>query len=346
MKKVVIEVPKDKSDTIQSKFKDTLFSIDEREKSTRFTLYIPDEMLDQLIRQTNGSIKETSDVRPFWTGIIPDYENLAKEDDRITLIEVSTPDFIISPFVEKLKERSVNSGRKEDKTPIEEIIATTESSIEFDQKKFFLAAIAGLVALIGLFLNNIGIIIGAMLISPLLGPIYALAVYIAIGDVKTTLRCIQLVGLMVIMLVIISAVTTFALSFVIDLPLTPEIVSRTDSSAVFIVMAILLGVATMIALSKGIPEGIAGVGIAAALLPPAVVSGIAVVLYPQGALKALVLTLQNVVGLIAGSIIGVIFLHIGPRDLFTQVQSRQVVVRVAWFLVILIIFLVVISFLL
>ena len=143
MKKVVIEVPKDKSDTIQSKFKDTLFSVDEREKSTRFTLYIPDEMLDQLIRQTNGSIKETSDVRPFWTGIIPDYENLAKEDDRITLIEVSTPDFVISPFVEKLKERSVNSGRKEDKTPIEEIIATTESSVEFDQKKFFLAAIAG-----------------------------------------------------------------------------------------------------------------------------------------------------------------------------------------------------------
>ena len=346
MKKVVIEVPKDKSDTIQSKFKDTLFSIDEREKSTRFTLYIPDEMLDQLIRQTNGSIKETSDVRPFWTGIIPDYENLAKEDDRITLIEVSTPDFVISPFVEKLKERSENSGRKEDKTPIEEIIATTESSIEFDQKKFILAAIAGLVALIGLFLNNIGIIIGAMLISPLLGPIYALAVYIAIGDVKTTLRCIQLVGLMVIMLVIISAVTTFALSFVIDLPLTPEIVSRTDSSAVFIVMAILLGVATMIALSKGIPEGIAGVGIAAALLPPAVVSGIAVVLYPQGAIKALVLTLQNVVGLIAGSIIGVMFLHIGPRDLFTRVQSRQVIIRVAWFLVILIIFLVVISFLL
>jgi uncharacterized membrane protein len=111
-------------------------------------------------------------------------------------------------------------------------------------------------------------------------------------------------------------------------------------------MAILLGVATMIALSKGIPEGIAGVGIAAALLPPAVVSGIAVVLYPQGAIKALVLTLQNVVGLIAGSIIGVMFLHIGPRDLFTRIQSRQVIIRVAWFLVILIIFLVVISFLL
>jgi uncharacterized hydrophobic protein (TIGR00341 family) len=345
MKKVVIEVPKDKSEIIRSKFKDILFSIDEREKSTQFTLYVPDENLNQLISQTNGSIKETPDFRPVWTGIIPDYEKLADEDARITLIEVSSPDFVISPFVEKLKEQYGQRGKNKDKTPIEKIIATTESYTVFDKEKFILAAIAGLVALIGLFLNNIGIIIGAMLISPLLGPIYALAVYVAIGDVKTTLRCIEIIGLMVLMLVVLAAIASFALSFVIDLPLTPEILSRTDSNAVFIVMAVLLGVATMIALSEGIPEGIAGVGIAAALLPPAVVTGISVVLFPEGAIKSVVLTLQNVVGLIAGSIIGVMFLNIGPRDLFAQAQSRQVIVRVAWFLAILIIFLLLISFL-
>jgi uncharacterized hydrophobic protein (TIGR00341 family) len=344
MKKVVIEVPKGKSGTIASKFKDTLYSVDEREKSTRFTLYIPDEMLDELITQTNGSIGQPSGSRPIWTSMIPDYDSLAKTDDRITLIEVSTPDFVISPFVEKLKERSENSGKKEEKTPIEKIIATTESYTKFDKEKFILAAIAGLVALIGLFLNNIGIIIGAMLISPLLGPIYALAVYIAIGDVKTTLRCIQILGLMVVMLVVISAISSFALSFIIDLPLTPEILSRTDPNAIFILMAVLLGFATMIALSEGIPEGIAGVAIAAALLPPAVVTGITVALLPEGAIKAVVLTLQNVVGLIAGSIIGVVFLQIGPRSLFAQVQSRQVIIRVAWFLAIAIGLLVIISF--
>ncbi|HPM61326.1 MAG TPA: DUF389 domain-containing protein, partial [Methanoregulaceae archaeon] len=69
--------------------------------------------------------------------------------------------------------------------------------------------------MIGLFLNNIGIIIGAMLLSPLLGPIYALAVYVAIGDMKTTLRCVEIIGLMVIMLVVIAAAASFVLSFVI-----------------------------------------------------------------------------------------------------------------------------------
>lgn len=188
MKKVVIEVPKDKSEKILTKFKDTLYSVNEGEKSTRFTLYVPDEMLDELIHKTN----EQSVSYPIWSGILPDYESLGKEDDRITLVEVSTPDFVISPFVEKIREQFGYTGKKEIKTPIEKIIATTESYTEFDQKKFILAAIAGLVAMVGLFTNNIGIIIGAMLISPLLGPIYALAVYIAIGDVKTTLRCIQI----------------------------------------------------------------------------------------------------------------------------------------------------------
>jgi uncharacterized hydrophobic protein (TIGR00341 family) len=346
MKRVIIEVPKDKSDKILDKFKDTIYSSYESEKSIRFILYVPDEMLNELIHQTNGSVKGTQPSRPIWTGFIPDYESIAKDEERSILIEVSTPDFVISPFVDRLKEKlGYIKKKREEKTPIEKIIATTESSTEFDQEKFILAAIAGIVAMIGLFLNNIGIIIGAMLLSPLLGPIYALAVYVAIGDMKTTLRCIEIIGLMVIMLVVIAAVASFALSFFINLPITPEILSRTDPNAVFILMGLLLGFATMIALSEGIPEGIAGVAIAAALLPPAVVTGISIALFPEGTVKALILTLQNVVGLVAGSIIGVMFLHIGPRDLFAQIQSRQVIIRVAWFLAVTIIFLVIISFL-
>jgi len=342
MKKVVIEVPKNKSYKIHTKFKDTLYSVNEGEQSTRFTLYIPDDMLDELIHQTNGSINEPS--RPVWTGIIPDYETTSKEDDQITLIEVSTPDFVISPFVDKIKQK-FDLTKKDSRTPIEKIIATTESYAEFDKNKIILAVIAGLVALIGLFLNNIGVIIGAMLISPLLGPIYALAVYIAIGDVKTTLRCVGILGLMVFMLVGIAALATFMLSLVIPLSLTPEIVSRQDPNAVFILMALLLGFATMTALSEGIPEGIAGVAIAAALLPPAVVTGLSLVLYPEGAIRAAVLTLQNIVGLIAGSIIGALFFHIGPRDIFSQGLSRRFITRILWFLAVLIVFLVIASFL-
>lgn len=342
MKKVIIEVPKERSEKTRQKFRHILYSVTDHELSVRFTLYIPDDMLDELIHQTNGSFSRPS--RPLWTGLIPDYDSLTPDDDRITLIEVSTPDFIISPFVDRIREQFALT-KKESKTPIEKIIAETESHTEFDRTTFLLAAIAGLVALIGLFLNNVGIIIGAMLISPLLGPIYALAVYAAIGDIRTTVRCIEVLGLMVIMLAGIAALAAFAISFVVPLTLTPEIVARQDPNDVYILMALLLGFATMTALSKGIPEGIAGVAIAAALLPPAVVTGLSFVLYPAGAVKAAVLTLQNIMGLIAGSILGAVFLQIGPRDLLSLGFSRQFIIRILWFLGILIAFLVVVSFL-
>jgi len=51
------------------------------------------------------------------------------------------------------------------------------------------------------------------------------------------------------------------------------------------------------------------------------------------------------VGLIAGSIIGALFFHIGPRDIFSQGLSRQFITRILWFLAILIVFLVIVSFL-
>jgi uncharacterized membrane protein len=98
-------------------------------------------------------------------------------------------------------------------------------------------------------------------------------------------------------------------------------------------------------MAKGIPEGIAGVAIAAALLPPAVVTGIALVWLPSGFLDAFTLTLQNVVGLITGSLIGVVFLKIGPRDLFAHYIVQKSLARIGWLLAVLIALLAGISFL-
>ena len=78
-------------------------------------------------------------------------------------------------------------------------------------------------------------------------------------------------------------------------------------------MAILLGLASMIAISKGFSESIAGVAVAAALLPPTVVAGISVILIPNAIAGAVVLTLDNVIGLIAGALIGTLIIGVAPR---------------------------------
>jgi len=79
-------------------------------------------------------------------------------------------------------------------------------------------------------------------------------------------------------------------------------------------MAILLGIASIIALSRGIAESIAGVAIAAALLPPTVVAAISFVITPENFLGPVFLVLDNVLGLMAGALIATLVVGITPRN--------------------------------
>jgi uncharacterized membrane protein len=147
------------------------------------------------------------------------------------------------------------------------------------------------------------------------------------------------------MLIGIALVATFLLSLVFQLSVTSEIAARMVSNVVYIIMAILLGFATIIALSRGIPEGMAGVAIAAALLPPAVVTGIALIIEPSGAFSAFVLTLQNVVGLIAGAIGAVVILDIRPREASDQHRAHQILSRIGTLLIVVLLVLVALTLL-
>jgi len=206
-----------------------------------------------------------------------------------------------------------------------------------------MAAIASVVALIGLFLNNVGIVIGAMLLSPLLGPIDSFAISAATGNFRLVRTCLKTIVILLAGIVLIAFVASYLLSFAMDLPITAEILSRTVASPVYVIMAILLGFAVMIALSTGISENIAGVAVAAALLPPAMITKIALAVYPQGAFGAAILTLENVAGLMAGCMIGGIALQVGPRSYREKVTAKTLAVRIGWVLVILIIMLLFLS---
>ena len=292
--------------------------------STTVTIYVPDDMLDDLLSK------------------IKDLHGMSEKE---SIIEVTSPNFVISPLLEAIKTAKAEQKKPEEKPVIEQLVESAEPHTVLDANKVILAAIAGVVALIGLLLNNVGIIIGAMLISPLLGPIYAFAVNTAVGNSKNVLNCVKILVALLLMIISISFVTTFFLSFVTHITVTSEIASRLNANPVFVVMAVLLGFATILALSKGIPEGVAGVAVAAALLPPAVVFGIALVLVPGQALTALVLTLQNVIGLIIGSVVAVVLLHVRPRGSYDQWVAKRFIKRVVWILAILIILILILSFL-
>lgn len=129
-----------------------------------------------------------------------------------------------------------------------------------------------IVASVGLNVSSTAVVIGAMLISPLMGPIVGLGFSVAINDVDTLRRSLINLGVMVA-LSLVTAFLYFQLSPLTQL--TPELEARTYPTILDVLVAIFGGLALIIAKAKKgtIVTVISGVAIATALMPPLCTAG-------------------------------------------------------------------------
>lgn len=129
-----------------------------------------------------------------------------------------------------------------------------------------------LIASIGLNANSTAVVIGAMLISPLMGPILGVGLSIGINDIDTLRRSMVNLGVMIGL----SLLTSF-LFFSIPLfqEATSEILARTRPDVRDVFIAIAGGLALIVAISRPSPQTntVAGVAIATALMPPLCTAG-------------------------------------------------------------------------
>ncbi|MCG6134784.1 MAG: DUF389 domain-containing protein [Nostoc sp. LLA-1] len=148
------------------------------------------------------------------------------------------------------------------------------SSLSLDDLSYWIQVLlsAG-IATLGLVLNSPAVIIGAMLISPLMGGILANGLALAAGDVILAMRA--LINLILSCLVAI----VFAMILVSLLPfkeVTSEILARTRPNILDLVVALFSGAVGSVAICKepkGVATSIPGVAIAVALMPPLCVVG-------------------------------------------------------------------------
>jgi uncharacterized hydrophobic protein (TIGR00271 family) len=129
------------------------------------------------------------------------------------------------------------------------------------------------IATLGLVLNSPAVIIGAMLISPLMGPILAGGLALASGDLILGLRAALNLALSCILAVAFAALLVTILPFK---EVTGEIASRMHPTTLDLTVAFFSGAIGSIATCKelkGVVTSIPGVAIAVALMPPLGVVG-------------------------------------------------------------------------
>jgi len=185
---------------------------------------------------------------------------------------------------------------------------------------------AGL-ATLGLMINSAAVIIGAMLVAPLMSPISGFSAGMATGLIALTRRAslTLLVGVLLALLISIGMGTFFPL----DAP-TPEMLSRGSPGVLDAAVAVVSGlVAAYASARKGIPAALAGVAIAAALMPPVCTIGLGIAFQNVNlAIGATLLFLTNITFIIAAQYIT--FLWLGMRPDKTREGVTANLARVWW----------------
>jgi len=152
-------------------------------------------------------------------------------------------------------------------TDRESTIEAVKKDISFKGHNAWILIFSIFVASIGLNVSSTAVVIGAMLISPLMGPIVGVGMSVAINDVLTLRKSFVNLGLMV-GLSVLTAYIYFLISPVKEE--TPELIARTYPTILDVLVAIFGGLALIVAKTKKgtIASVILGVAIATALMPP------------------------------------------------------------------------------
>lgn len=185
---------------------------------------------------------------------------------------------------------------------------------------FTLISLSTLIATLGLIQNSVAVIIGAMLVAPLMTPL--LGAGLAIVQTNTPLMNNSLKAVFYGFLV--SLLISFLVAFLAaGDSLTPEILARSEPTVIDMAVALASGVAAAYCLARpGLSSALAGIAIAAALVPPVASVGVALsVSKGEVARGAALLFSTNVVSIILGASLA--FFGIGVRSGESQGASGE-----------------------
>ena len=146
------------------------------------------------------------------------------------------------------------------------------SNIYFRGPNAWILAIAIIIASVGLNVNSIPVIIGAMLISPLMGPIFGVGLGLGIND----MQLIKSSGKNLLVMVTISLMASFVYFLITPLNLNDpsELLARTNPTIYDVLIALAGGFAGILEQCRKEKGTVfAGVAIATALMPPLCTAG-------------------------------------------------------------------------
>lgn len=227
-------------------------------------------------------------------------------------------------------------GLSQDAMDEKEVIDGIIKGVNFRGAKLWILVIAVFVASLGLNTNSAAVIIGAMLISPLMGPIIGMGLASGIYDFDLLRRSFRNYIISTLFSVL-TATFYFLITPVAEAQ--SELLARTSPTIYDVLIALCGGLAGIVALSSRSQRTgnvIPGVAIATALMPPlcTVGFGIATANWTY-ALGALYLFVINTIFIAFATLIGTVFIMKFHKKTYIDLDSQKRVKRIIYSIVLL-----------
>lgn len=200
---------------------------------------------------------------------------------------------------------------------------------EFKGTNLWILIFATFIASLGLNVNSTAVIIGAMLISPLMGPIMGVGLAIGQNDFELMKRSLK--SFLVATLFSVVTATLYFLFTPLD-EVQSELLARTSPTIYDVFIALFGGLAGIVALAtKEKGNVIPGVAIATALMPPLCTAGFGLatgnLLYFLGAFY---LYFINSVFISLATFLGVRFMHFKRKQFVDKEREKMVKRYIIW----------------
>lgn len=244
---------------------------------------------------------------------------MEKKDDATIIVEEKSDQQKYEVLKEKLRYKQAlraNTQKIDHKNVRLNIQADALPSKTF----FIMNALAAIIAGYGLLADSSAVVIGAMLVAMMLGPISGIA--LSFIDNRWILFRTSFITL-ILGLVMIYSIGIILGLININIPITGEILARTQPTIMDLMIALAGGAAgAFAAISPRLSVAVVGVAVATALVPPLVASGILIAhLEWKNAANALILAITNIIAIQVSSSL-VLWIAGFRRGSDTEVKSN------------------------
>ncbi len=297
MKRLEITVPKKKTEHIESIVKDFC-----------------DDVTYNNVEKDNG------DFVQFQVVVKPEYIDELIEKVR-HVKEIKSGELTIDILEESAK---IKKGRKMEhvssKMSTQEMYSKALSFTKFDIVSWILIMLSAGIAVFGIMLENVMVVVGAMVIAPLIGPFISTSFGFVIGD-RRIIKDSFLNAVFGVFLAL-------AVAFIIPKPGFQEpnslMILIANPTLIMVPLSLFVGSASALTFVSGNKEQLAGVAVAIALVPPAATSGISLSIGAMSTfLNSLVVILTNMSALILAGSVTFKVLGVSPSTYYRKKVSQK-----------------------